>query len=50
MEVLIKMDEILLLLAKLDAEDCMDVTLIFHMREYCVIKSQSHYPDTTTYM
>ena len=28
----------------------MDKTSTFHMREYYVLKSQRHDPDTTTYM
>ena len=43
-------DEILLLLAEWDAEDCMDTPSTFHMREYYALKTQSHDPDTPTYM
>ena len=43
-------DEILLLLADWDAEDCMDTPSTFHMGEYYVLKSQSHDTDTPTYM
>ena len=43
-------DDILLLLAEWDAEDCMDTTSTFHMRESYVLKSQSHDPDTPMYM
>ena len=41
-------DEILLLMANWDAENCMDISLTFHMRAFYVLKSQIHYPDTTT--
>ena len=43
-------DEILLLLADWYSQDCMGMTSTFHMREYYVIKYQSHDPDTPTYM
>ena len=43
-------DDILSLLAEWDAEYCMDKPSKFHMRESYVIKSQSHDPDTPTYM
>ena len=43
-------DDILLLLAEWDAEDCMDTSSKFHMRESYALKTQSHDPDTTTYM
>ena len=43
-------DDILLLLAEWDAEYCMYTPSMFRMREYYVLRSQSHYPDTTTYM
>ena len=43
-------NEILLLLADWDAEDCMDTPSTFHMGEYYVLKSQSHDTDTPTYM
>ena len=43
-------DDILLLLADWDAEDCMDTSSSFNMRESYVLKSQSHDPDTPTYM
>ena len=43
-------DDILSLLAEWDAEDCMDTPSTFHMIESCVLKSQSHYPDTPMYM
>ena len=42
--------DILLILAEWDAEDCMDTPSTFHMREYYALKTQSHDPDTTTYM
>ena len=43
-------DYILSLLTELDAEDCMDMLSTFHMREFYVLKTQSHDPDTPTYM
>ena len=43
-------DDILSLLDEWYAEDFMDTSPTFHMREYYVLKSQSHYPDTPTYM
>ena len=43
-------DDILFLLAEWDAEDFMDTPLKFHMREYYALKTQSHDPDTPTYM
>ena len=43
-------NDILSLLAYWDAEYCMDTPSLFHMREYYVLKSQIHYPDTSTYM
>ena len=43
-------DDILLLLAEWDAEDCMDTPSTFHMREFYALKTQSHDPDTPTYM
>ena len=43
-------DKILLLLAEWDAEDGMDTPSTFHMRESYALKTQSHYPDTPTYM
>ena len=43
-------DDILSLLAEWDAEDCMDTPSTFHMREYYALKTQSHDPDTKTYM
>ena len=43
-------EDILLLLAEWDAEYCMDTPLTFHMRESYVLKTQSHDPDTPTYM
>ena len=43
-------DDILLLLYEWDEEDCMDTPSTFHMREYYVLKYQSHDPDTPTYM
>ena len=43
-------DDILLLLAQWDAEDCMDTPSAFHMREYYALKTQSYDPDTPTYM
>ena len=44
------LDKILLLLADWDAEDCMDTPFRFHMRESYALKTQSHDPDTPTYM
>ena len=44
------MDETLSLLAEWDAEDCMDTPSTFHMRESYALKTQSHDPDTPTYM
>ena len=43
-------DYILLLLTELDAEYCMDIPSTFHMREFYVLKTQSHDPDAPTYM
>ena len=43
-------DENLSLLAEWDAEDCMDTPSTFHMRESYDLKTQSHDPDTPTYM
>ena len=43
-------DDILSLLAEWDAEDCMDTPSMFHMRKYYALKTQSHDPDTPTYM
>ena len=43
-------DDILLLLGEWDAEDCMDAPSTLHMREYYVIKSEIHDPDTPRYM
>ena len=43
-------DDILSLLAKWDAEDCMDAPSTFNMRESYALKTQSHDPDTPTYM
>ena len=42
--------DVLFLLAEWDAEDCMDTPSTFHMRESYALKTQSHYPDTPTYM
>ena len=42
--------DILYLLAEWNAEDFMDTPSTFHMREYYAIKTQSHDPDTPTYM
>ena len=39
-----------MLLAEWDAEDCMNTASTFHMREYYALKTQSHDPDTPTYM
>ena len=43
-------DEILSLLVEWDAEYCMDTTSTFHRRESYALKTQSHDPDTPTYM
>ena len=43
-------DDILSLLDEWDAEDCMYMPSTFHMKEYYVLKYQSHDPDTPTYM
>ena len=43
-------DDIISLLTEWDAEDFMDTPSTFHMIESCVLKSQSHYPDTPMYM
>ena len=43
-------NDILSLLAEWDAEDCMDRPSTFHMIESYAIKTQSHDPDTPTYM
>ena len=43
-------DDILLLLAKRDAEYFMDAPSTFHMRESYVLKSQGHDHNTQTYM
>ena len=46
----VDMDDILSLLAKWDAEDCVDTPTTFHTRESYAIKTQSHDPDTLIYM
>ena len=43
-------DDILSLLADWDEEDCMDTPSTFHMGASYAIKTQSHDPDTPTYM
>ena len=43
-------NNILLLLAEWDAEDCMYTPSTFHMRKYYALKTQSHDPDNPTYM
>ena len=43
-------DDILLLLADGSAKDCMDTPSTFHMRESYDLKTQSHDPDTPTYL
>ena len=43
-------NDILLLMAEWDADDCIDMPSTFHMRESYVPKSQINDPDTTTYM
>ena len=42
--------DILLLLAEWDAEDCMDTPSMFHMKESYALRTQSHDPDTPTYV
>ena len=42
--------EILSLLSECNAEDCMDAPSRFNMREFYVLKSQIHDPDSPTYM
>ena len=41
---------ILLLMAKWNAEDCMDTPSTFHMRESYALKTKNHGLDTPTYM
>ena len=43
-------DDITLLLAEWDTEDCIDTPSTFHMRESYALKTQIHDPDTPTYM
>ena len=43
-------DDILLLLDEWDTEYCMDTPSTFNMRESYALKTQSHDPDTPTYM
>ena len=43
-------DDILSILAEWDAEYCIYTPSTFHMREYYTPKTQSHDPDTPTYM
>ena len=43
-------DDILLLLAEWDAEDCMDTPSTFHTRYSYALKTQSHDSGTPTYM
>ena len=43
-------DDTLSLLAEWDVEGCMDTPSTFHMRESYVFTTQSHDPDTPTYM
>ena len=43
-------DDILSLLAEWDAEDFMDTQSTFHTRESYALKTQSHDPDTPTYI
>ena len=43
-------DDTLSLLAEWDVEGCMDTPSKFHMRESYVFNTQSHDPDTPTYM
>ena len=46
----VDIDDILSLMADWDAEYCMDTPSNFHMRESCVLKSQSYDSDTPTYI
>ena len=43
-------DDIILFLGDWYAEDCMDTPQMFHIRDYYVLKTQSHDNDTPTYM
>ena len=43
-------DNILSLLAWWDSEDCIDTQSMFHMRESYALKTQSHDPNTRTYI
>ena len=43
-------DDILLLLARWDAEDCMDTPSTFHIIESYTLKTQSHDSDTPAYI
>ena len=43
-------DDVLALLDECDAEVCMDVPSMFHMRESYVLDYQSHDTDTKTYL
>ena len=43
-------NDIISLLAGQDSEDCMDTPSTFNIRDSYVFKSQSHNPDTPTYM
>ena len=43
-------DDIISLLAEWDTEYFMDTPSTFHMREYYALNTQSHDPDTPTYM
>ena len=43
-------DDILLLLADCDTGYCMDMPSTFHTREFYVLKSQNHDPDTPMHM
>ena len=43
-------DDILLLIAEWDAEDCTDTPSLSYMRVSYVLKSQSHDTDTPKYM
>ena len=43
-------DDILSFMSEWDSEDCMDTPPTFYMREYYVLKNQSHDTDTPTYM
>ena len=45
----VDMDDIISLLNEWDAEYCTAMPSMFHMREYNILKSQIHDPETTMY-